>query len=899
MYLDLVINIRTGQFVTSSLNGSSFSLPPFPRRDKINFRIQFVADRNAGGISNPISVVSVAAMDLAMYLGPVGTPQADQTSWTADTVNNWFTGMLDLNTDLLEAAVSAVSPLDLERVLEIQITQGGATQTLQATVVIAQRVFSAGAPSPSTYVPPSALETNLALLLADSDDVDVQHGGGVFTFVLKDAGRPKVWTVASQAAMLALSARKGDTAIRTDTNRIYVLNTADPTTLANWVLLPSDFNYQGAWSNATTYGLNDVTSKAGSLYISLQAGNLNKEPSTQPTWWGTLIAASNIQLANTTPATEAVAASGTVGVGTRAARDDHRHPMPGLATRSAAGFEAAADFQRFGFSEIGGPNGPITASLKVGAWFYIFGTFTTWDNTPAPGVAKVDRYGKIDPFFDPGTGTISPIYFARLCGDGDIVFGSNAKSAWNGGAAAWLHKISSTGAVDGAFTSPASIANTGTDALLSLVTLSGSRIAALSWQTLRLMDITGTTTAFADGDANLHRIATGGPDDPYIMLTTAALAEYDGVLISSGVKLLNPATMAQLASWLVGATAGGGFSGHDILPAADLTYYIVGTSLAYGGTNYKWNGGAEDAKGLIKLLPAGTQDHAFAPIIVMNDAVSAPVPFAIDSLGRVYFGGNILSVNATAVTPNRLYRVDSAGANLVEFDGFDGSVTGMELEDDDHLMIRGSFENYGNLPVWGMVFIDSTGARLLDVVPVADGATRVGVYRDIDVDAGAMVPSTTGGCDTETTEKTTNYIDSDVMVFIGASETSAQFKFNFPDEWDLGLVKVKFLWEPAAGASGGDGVVWGIKALARSDDDAIDTAWGTEVTVADTVHAVGDLHTSAAVALTVGGTPVLGDKTWFKVTRKTADGSDTMTQDAYLLGVQIQYKELVVEPVIW
>jgi|SRR5665213_541475 len=43
--------------------------------------------------------------------------------------------------------------------------------------------------------------------------------------------------VASQAAMLAATAQKGDVAIRTDENETYILQGADPTVLSNWVKL--------------------------------------------------------------------------------------------------------------------------------------------------------------------------------------------------------------------------------------------------------------------------------------------------------------------------------------------------------------------------------------------------------------------------------------------------------------------------------------------------------------------------------------------------------------------------------------------------------------------------------------------------------------------------------------
>lgn len=40
-----------------------------------------------------------------------------------------------------------------------------------------------------------------------------------------------------------------------------------------------------AWSSATTYALNAIVDYGTSLYQSLQASNLNKQPDTNPTWW--------------------------------------------------------------------------------------------------------------------------------------------------------------------------------------------------------------------------------------------------------------------------------------------------------------------------------------------------------------------------------------------------------------------------------------------------------------------------------------------------------------------------------------------------------------------------------------------------------------------------------------
>lgn len=51
---------------------------------------------------------------------------------------------------------------------------------------------------------------------------------------------------------------------------------------------PQGLTFQGSWSNANTYNLNDAVSYNGSSYISLVAANVNNEPDTSPSQWAPL-----------------------------------------------------------------------------------------------------------------------------------------------------------------------------------------------------------------------------------------------------------------------------------------------------------------------------------------------------------------------------------------------------------------------------------------------------------------------------------------------------------------------------------------------------------------------------------------------------------------------------------
>ena len=159
------------------------------------------------------------------------------------------------------------------------------------------------------------------------------------------------------------------------------------------------------------------------------------------------------------------------------------------------------------------------------------------------------------------------------------------------------------------------------------------------------------------------------------------------------------------------------------------------------------------------------------------------------------------------------------------------------------------------------------------------------------IPAAAMVPRTTNGAATDTEEYATNDIMLDQFLFDTTVEEGVQFSLMMPDEWDLGTIKYKIFWGAATGASAADTVSWGVRAGAISNDDPIDAALGTQIVVDDIVIAVGDVHISpASAALTIGGTPALGDLCIFQIVRNVA-GTDDMAEDAKLIGMAMQYTE--------
>ena len=186
-----------------------------------------------------------------------------------------------------------------------------------------------------------------------------------------------------------------------------------------------------------------------------------------------------------------------------------------------------------------------------------------------------------------------------------------------------------------------------------------------------------------------------------------------------------------------------------------------------------------------------------------------------------------------------------------------------------------------------------------DVLTVGDGTARktlVNTDRSHDIDvwisAAAMKGTTTAGAGNadklpESAETTTNKVNYDYIAFDTTTEENAFFQWRIPTGWNEGTITFTPYWTNAAGLTTETFVV-GLKAVALSNDDALDTAFGTEVTVTDTWLAQNDVHIGPeSAALTIGGTPAEGDLVFFNVARKTA--SDNLTGDARLLGIMLTY----------
>lgn len=155
------------------------------------------------------------------------------------------------------------------------------------------------------------------------------------------------------------------------------------------------------------------------------------------------------------------------------------------------------------------------------------------------------------------------------------------------------------------------------------------------------------------------------------------------------------------------------------------------------------------------------------------------------------------------------------------------------------------------------------------------------------IPATAMTARTTNGAASGSVEATTNKVMKKTLDFDTATTEYAQFTVAMPKKWNEGTVTFQALWTSAGGSGG---IAFGLQAVAFSDLDNLDVAFGTAQVVTDTLGTAGYLHqTAESAAITVAGSPADGDLVVFQVYRDVANGSDTLGQDALLLGIRLFY----------
>jgi len=430
-------------------------------------------------------------------------------------------------------------------------------------------------------------------------------------------------------------------------------------------------------------------------------------------------------------------------------------------------------------------------------------------------------------------------------------------------------------------------------------------------------------TLFADGTAALPSIANIGDtdtgiyfsDDNEVSVTTDGTRRLQinstGHTITGALSVSSTGTFGGIVDFAAGAvgtpslTATGDLNTGMWFPAADTIAFSTG--------------GSERLRISSAGLTSVTGTFSVSSTSAFTGAITATSTIEVNG-GLVYIDGDtnpgITIRNASDVSKSLIYWNSSTDAltltrsgtndliqnssnvwqingNTVWHAGNDGAASGLDADLLDGLNST-AFVTLAATSTSGFGWVideDTMSSNLDTKVPTqqsvkayVDSKSPIGTQA-IWVPASAMIATTTNGAAAFVTELATNDVMINGYDFDTTTAENVCFFVAFPKQWDEGTVTFRAYW---TAASGSGGVAWSLAAMARSNDDAMDNAYGTAQTVTDTLLSANDMHvTFTSSAITIGSTPAEGDIIFFKVTRAVSNGSDTLAVDARLLGIEM------------
>ena len=178
----------------------------------------------------------------------------------------------------------------------------------------------------------------------------------------------------------------------------------------------------------------------------------------------------------------------------------------------------------------------------------------------------------------------------------------------------------------------------------------------------------------------------------------------------------------------------------------------------------------------------------------------------------------------------------------------------------------------------------STGTTRTLTVVDQSGTIQLAGKTAIPVNAAAMTPRTTNGAAAGLVETASNKVMISTWDFDKTTSEGVQFAIPMPSSWNEGTVSFVPYWS-SAGGTPAETCIFGCRAVAISNDDVLDAAFGTGQTSSDALIATTDLHVGPeSSAITIAGTPAASDWVVFEIYR---DISDTLNSDARLHAVTI------------
>jgi hypothetical protein len=253
------------------------------------------------------------------------------------------------------------------------------------------------------------------------------------------------------------------------------------------------------------------------------------------------------------------------------------------------------------------------------------------------------------------------------------------------------------------------------------------------------------------------------------------------------------------------------------------------------------------------------------------------------------FGSGDVTLTGTQTLTNKTLTSPKIGTNILDTNGNELiNLTATSSAVNEITLANAATGNAPSITASGETNVS------LNLVPKGTGtlqgngsAIKIAGKETIWVPAAAMYGPTTNPADAAQVETTAIRPDLKVFDFDASTKQYTQFTIAMPKSWNEGTLTYQVYWSPSTTNTGN--CIFGLQGVACADGDTIDVAYGTAIEVTDAgIGTVEDQQISSeSSAMTVAGSPAAGEQSYFQLYRDAADGSDTFTGEARVLGIKL------------
>jgi hypothetical protein len=312
--------------------------------------------------------------------------------------------------------------------------------------------------------------------------------------------------------------------------------------------------------------------------------------------------------------------------------------------------------------------------------------------------------------------------------------------------------------------------------------------------------------------------------------------------------------------------------------SGDVTITHAANDLAFAGVTGDYS--FDDTVGVTGAVTASTDVTATAGDVTSGDDVISGDDVLLSDAGVVNFGAGDCTL--------------TDGTNMLTMDGCD-LTTEVVIPDGDNTRNLGS-----TAASWAVAHLTSielgadsdtsiarsaAGEATLETDAIKHAGKQMMWFGAAAFRNSALAPASCG----DTYDSGTQDVTIPVCAFdTGATEENAEFGFNMPKGWNEGTITMEFVWTNAGGAST-ETIQLKIACTGFGNDDALNTAYPADVTVADTWLAQNDLHVTAETSAITVQNAAENDYVTCRLGRDTS--VDNMAGDLLVIGAKVYWTD--------